>query len=426
MPLRSIAKEIIARGYDVTFLSGSEYKEKIEGIGANFVQLTGDADFTEAKMARMIEFVKAVPAPTEDEVMRRAFIEVITDQHEGVQRALKIMTDKDPEVKIVLVFEGSFRGSLPTLLGAGNIHPIGHIGVGIIPIIISSIDTAPWGPGDAPGNSPAGRARNIAANKKCHEETFAGTQLRFQEILRDLGAAVPDMFWRDATMRLADRFVQMCAPSVEYPRSNAPPTVRFSGGLGPGLRDPMISYPEWWDDIAVNAGKKHIVAVSQGTIQTDPTELIIPTMLAFKGSQDVIVVAALGKRDATLPEGTLIPKNTRYADFIPYDEMLRYSDVFVTNGGYGSVQHGLSIGVPLIVGGVRADKAENAVRVEWSGAGINLHTYLPTPEMVHQAVREVLGNPMYKKRAKEIQAEMQSYDPVGVVIENIEEVANVK
>jgi len=149
-------------------------------------------------------------------------------------------------------------------------------------------------------------------------------------------------------------------------------------------------------------------------------------MLAFKGSQDVIIVAALGKRGATLPEGTLIPKNIRYADFIPYDEMLRYSDVFVTNGGYGSVQHGLSNGVPLIVGGVRADKAENAARVEWSCAGINLHTYLPTPEMVHQAVREVLGNPMYRKRAKEMQAEMQSYDPVGVVIENIEEVANVK
>ena len=427
MPIRAIAKELIARDYEVTFLCGSEYKEKIEHIGATFIPLIGDADITEVKIARMVEeFIKADPPPPDDEVMRRGFIEVIPDQHEGVQRALEIMTKKEPEARIVILFEGAFRGSLPTLLGAGEIHPIGHIGLGIVPISLSSIDTPPWGPGNPPDSSEEGRIRNRAANEKNQQETFAKSQLRFEEILRDLGATVPGLFWRDTTVRLADRFVQMCAPSIEYPRSDAPSTLRFAGGLGPGLRDPMTSFPGWWDDIAVNPAKKHIVAVSQGTLAIDPNELIIPTMLAFKDSNGVIVVAALGKKGATLPEGFLVPENTRYADFIPYDEMLQYSEVFVTNGGYGSVQHGLSHGVPLVVGGIRADKPENAMRVEWSGAGKNLRTHTPTPEMVYQAVTEVLEDPKYKTRAKEIQAEMQSYDPVGVVVENIEVVVNSK
>ena len=94
----------------------------------------------------------------------------------------------------------------------------------------------------------------------------------------------------------------------------------------------------------------------------DAKELIIPTMMSMKDRGDVLVVAALGKRGAKLAEDFVVPDNTRYADFIPYDEMLQYADVFVTNGGYGSVQHALGNGVPLIVGGIGADKVDNAMR----------------------------------------------------------------
>ncbi len=106
--------------------------------------------------------------------------------------------------------------------------------------------------------------------------------------------------------------------------------------------------------------------------------------------------------------------------------MLQHADLFVTNGGYGSIQHGLSHGRPLVVGGEHADKAENATRVEWSGAGINLHTNRPNSDKVYDAVREIITNPRHRTRAREIQAEIQKYDPVGVVIENIEVVTRLK
>lgn len=123
----------------------------------------------------------------------------------------------------------------------------------------------------------------------------------------------------------------------------------------------MKVFPSWWDDLAANPQRKRIVAVSQGTIAMDATELIIPTMMSMKDRDDVLVVAALGKKGATLPEDVVVPNNTRYADFIPYDEMLQYANVFVTNGGYGSVQHTLGNGVPLIVGGIGADKVDNGM-----------------------------------------------------------------
>lgn len=72
-----------------------------------------------------------------------------------------------------------------------------------------------------------------------------------------------------------------------------------------------------------------------------------------------------------------------------------------------------------------ADKAENAARVEWSGVGINLRTDKPTSSMIEKAVDEILGDPKYKLKAQELQEEMRTYDPIGVIIENITLVANI-
>jgi UDP:flavonoid glycosyltransferase YjiC (YdhE family) len=43
--MRTIAKDLVARGYDVCFVSGSGYREYVEVIGASFVPIEGYGDF---------------------------------------------------------------------------------------------------------------------------------------------------------------------------------------------------------------------------------------------------------------------------------------------------------------------------------------------------------------------------------------------
>jgi UDP:flavonoid glycosyltransferase YjiC (YdhE family) len=62
-------------------------------------------------------------------------------------------------------------------------------------------------------------------------------------------------------------------------------------------------------------------------------------------------------------------------------------DVFVTNGGYGSVNQAMSFGIPLVSAGKTEDKADVNARVGWSGVGINLATNEPTPDALREAVR---------------------------------------
>jgi UDP:flavonoid glycosyltransferase YjiC (YdhE family) len=45
IPMRTIAKELVTRGYEVCFVTGSGYRQYVEEIGASFVPVEGYGDF---------------------------------------------------------------------------------------------------------------------------------------------------------------------------------------------------------------------------------------------------------------------------------------------------------------------------------------------------------------------------------------------
>jgi UDP:flavonoid glycosyltransferase YjiC (YdhE family) len=124
-----------------------------------------------------------------------------------------------------------------------------------------------------------------------------------------------------------------------------------------------------------------------------------------------VVATTGGPEPGPLRRG--LPGNARLERFIPHDELLPYVDAMVTNGGYGGVQQALAHGVPLVVAGDSEDKPEVAARVQWSGVGVNLHTGKPSKAMVARAVRRVLTQSSYRRRAAALRAEIEASDPLG-------------
>ncbi|KAH8659169.1 hypothetical protein BGZ60DRAFT_382178 [Tricladium varicosporioides] len=423
-PVRAIAKDLIAKGFEITFVSSSHWKTTIEEIGADFVPIEGYGDWYEGDLAtRWAERNLLPPGPVQLAYdLEECFIKSIPSQHEALQVAIKKLQTAHPGRPIIQVSEAVFWGALPIMSGATGVKPTATLGLGVVPMALSSIDTAAFGPGILPDNSPEGRERNKAMNAGLRT-MFAKPQGTFEEQFELCGALKASEFIFDACYTLPDRFLQMCVPSAEYHRSDAPASIRFAGGLPKGVRDASTSKPPFWDEIVNNNGAKKIVAISQGSIALDYTELTIPTIEAFEGREDILVVVALGKKDAKLPEGTPIPSNVRVADWIPFDELLPHCSVFITNGGYGAFQHAISNGTPVVVGGATEDKPEVAARAEYSGMGFNLRTAKPTSEQVRNAVDEVLANPKYKVRAVEMEKEMATFDPMAIVAKQIEELA---
>jgi UDP:flavonoid glycosyltransferase YjiC (YdhE family) len=197
----------------------------------------------------------------------------------------------------------------------------------------------------------------------------------------------------------ADAVVQFTVPAFEYPRSDAPATLHFAGPLSAtGSRAPL---PGWWADL--DSGRP-VIHVTQGTIANkDFAQVVTPTLEALADDDVIVVVSTGGRPLDTLPP---LPANARAAEYLPYDELLPRTDVFVTNGAYGGVQYALRYGVPIVATGGKEDMPEVGARVVWSGVGRRIRKEHPSPRALRRAIRGVLHDPRYREASGRVAADM--------------------
>jgi len=410
-PLRPIAADLVRRGNQVTFLTGSGFRASIEETGARFVALPGEADFDIAELvAQHPERAELEPGPAAMSWdLTHVFIKPIPLQHSALQR---LLAEHHGE-PVVVLHDTSYLGAMPMGLGAPGIRPAAVIGIGIVPLTLSSTDTAPFGLGLPPDASPEGRARNIEANRAV-QEAFAEIQSLAVETVRSTGATRELPFFLDAAVTVPDRYLHLSIEDLEYPRSDAPASLRFVGAVPDERSTRSVPLPEWWSEVEA---AERVVVVTQGTLANhDLTELIEPTLNAL-ADLDVLVVAALG-RDAQLAD---VPANARVAEFIPFADLLPRASVLVSNGGYGGVQQALRYGVPMVLAGQSEDKVEVTARTAWAGAAINLATQRPAVADIRKAVESVLDTPTYRERAVHLSTQYRKHDALAEIHSSIGE-----
>lgn len=191
-------------------------------------------------------------------------------------------------------------------------------------------------------------------------------------------------------------------PSLDVPRPNLPSVVHFVGRLAPA----GLAYSEPTDGVEATSSTRPLVVVTQGTSDVDPAELIRPALFGL-ADLDVDVIATTGQQGRQ-DVGLTPPSNARVVDFVDFARVLPTTAVLVTNGGWGGVLGSLAAGVPLVVApGGAADKPEICRRVARSGVGINLRRRYAKPESIATAVAEVLVDPAYGRRARELGSELE-------------------
>jgi UDP:flavonoid glycosyltransferase YjiC (YdhE family) len=139
---------------------------------------------------------------------------------------------------------------------------------------------------------------------------------------------------------------------------------------------------------------------------------------------DLLVVVTAGGRPIDAIPGP-IPSNARLASYLPFEWVLPKVDVFVTNGGYGSVNQAMSFGIPLVTAGLTEDKADVNARVAWSGVGIDLATNEPTPRALREAVRTVLDRPNYRSGALLMADEFDGIDTRSEILRIVSQVSHI-
>jgi UDP:flavonoid glycosyltransferase YjiC (YdhE family) len=153
--------------------------------------------------------------------------------------------------------------------------------------------------------------------------------------------------------------------------------------------------------------------VSQGTVDnTDPTKLIRPTLEALAGEPYVVVATTAGVDTAALGQ-RFGSSSVLVEDFIDYDALFPHTDLFVSNGGFGSVLAALRHGVPVVAAGKTEGKNDVDARIGHNHLGIDLRTERPRPARIRAAVRRVLGDATYAANVRALQEELASYDPMA-------------
>jgi MGT family glycosyltransferase len=409
-PLVNVARGLVNRGNDVSFLTSARHAGKVRAAGATPYPLPYGAGFDDATLnADLPGRAETSGVARINFDVKHVFVRSLPHQAAALE---ELIAEHHFDA---IITDALFFGILPMLLdGRTSRPPI--LTYSTTPLFLSSLDTAPAGTGILPGTGTIGRLRNRVLNATAHEFLLRPSQSATNTMLQALGLPKLPVFVLDWAV-LADRLIVPTIPEFEYHRSDLPDHVRFVGAVSPEPADGFVA-PPWWKELSA---KRPVVHVTQGTVDNaDLSRLIEPTIEAL-ADEDVTVVVTTGGRPVSQVRGPL-PSNTFVAEFIPHDVLLPSVDVMVTNGGYGAVQRALMTGVPLVVAGNTEDKPDVAARVEHFSAGVNLRTGLPSAGEVRRAVRAVLNDDTYRQAARRLRTAYDRRDAVSEIAHLVHEI----
>ncbi|MFI5958659.1 glycosyltransferase [Cryptosporangium sp. NPDC051539] len=388
-PAHPLVRALADHGHRVRFTTGRAYEDGVVRAGAEFVPLPASLDHSLRPIDEILpERARYSGVKQFLFDLEHLFIAPVADQ----VRHLRSLLAEEPAD--VLVADTA-------LLAAALVRELGGPPVatfGITALAFPSVDAAPFGLGLPPASGLLGRTRNRLLNTFVRTTMFAPSARLLDAQRRAVGLP-PRNRTAVEIGTPPDRFLQLSPSGFEYPRSDLPSWVRFVGHPDP-LPPADRARPAWWDE--VTASGRPVLVVTQGTVATDPAQLLSPA-LAGLAAEDVLVVAVTGGADPSVLEP--VPANARVERYVPFGELFRHASAVVTNGGFGTVQLAIAHGLPLVVAGKSEDKAEVSARVAWSGVGVDLRTQTPSEAQIRTGVRRVLAEPGFAAAARRLRDE---------------------
>ena len=197
-------------------------------------------------------------------------------------------------------------------------------------------------------------------------------------------------------------------PQLEYPRERWLPSMRVTGPL-------LWERP--YEDTEPPPGDDPLILVAPSTSQ-DPEQRMLRAALEGLAEEPVRVLATTNRRPPAEP--LPVPDNARLVDWISYAKTMPRCAAVICHAGHGTVARALASGTPIVGCPAAGDMAENAARVAWAGAGVSLPRRLVTARGLRLAVRKLLADEGYARRASELAAWAREHDGAQTAAEALE------
>ena len=406
-PLTGIASQLKSQGHEVRWYTQDYYADKLSRMGVHHYPFKRAVQYNQESM----DIVFADRLRYSNQIKRLNF----DLDHAFLSRAPEFFADIT-EINASFPFDILIADVMFTAIPlVSQILRKPVISIGVMPLVESSKDLGPAGLGMTPATSRLGRLKQDFFRYFTDRVLFGKSHKLFREILSRYGLVVTGNTM-DYLIRSSTFMLQSGTPGFEYKRSDLGKNVRVIGPLLPLAkgRAPVSELRE------KSKLYNRTILVTQGTIEKDPGKLIVPVIEAYKGTRTLVIVTTGGSKTRDLRE-RFPYTNVVIEDYIPFEHVLPFTSVFITNGGYGGVMLGIKHGVPMVVGGIHEGKLEITARVGYFKLGVNLKTETPEIHQVKDAVEKVAANPAYKQNVMRLAAEFHKYDSTRLVAKYVYE-----
>ncbi len=412
-PLTGLAFHLKQEGYDVRWYSSRTYENKIGKLGIPFFP------FKKAKEIIDGDVDRAFPERTKIKgLIKKMNFDIINAFIlRGPEFYADLLDIKQSFDFDVVVCDCAFT-AIPFITDKMNIPAIS---IGVLPLVETSKDLPPTGIGMEPSYSYFGKLKQAVLRYVANNILFSKSNKVLHTTLDEYGIPHHKESVFDIAVKKATLLLQSGTPGFEYYRSDLGKNIRYIGAVLPYQ---SAKKKDQWFDERLNRYNK-VVLVTQGTVEKDYEKLLAPVLQAYQSS-DVLVVCTTGGSGTYELRKRYPSDNIIVEDFIPFADVMPYTDVYISNGGYGGVMLGIENELPMVVAGVFEGKNEINARIGYFKLGVNLKTEKPKPEQLKKAVDEVLNNPVYKQNVVILNKEFKRYDPNKLLTGYLNRLLNVQ
>jgi UDP:flavonoid glycosyltransferase YjiC (YdhE family) len=397
-PLTGIAEHLLARGHDVRWYASPQYGRKLDALGMVHFPYRRATEITGANLNDLFPERAGLKGP-----------QLISFDLEKV-----FVANVEAHFQDIVDIRSEFPFDAMLCDGAMYVEKLvaDDLHIPVFAVGFSAIMPDPKSPppffGLRPARTIVGRGVHGVVRHMLASAMKSGV-LYYNEVLASHGVApIPLDGFPHVPLASARRVFLNGSPGLEFPGYRPLANSEFVGPLVPAraVFGPSAPLPP----VVLDPGAK-VVLVSQGTVDnTDPTKLIVPTLEALQDGPYVVVATTGGAQTEELRRRFPAP-NLVIEDFIDYEAVFPHVDVFVTNGGFGSVLSAMRHGVPVVAAGKTEGKNDIDARVGYNRLGVDVRSERPKPARIRAAVERVLTDPAYAASVDALRAELTAYDP---------------
>lgn len=321
-PTLPLAKELVERGHDVSYILTNQWKDRIEETGAVFIPYIDDADYN-------ISFRNGKP---------KNFLNALKAWKYAYNTIIAVGKDYDLLIYEFFTFTAYAAAQRLNLKTVRLFSTFAVSRENIGNILVSD-----------------NKQVSLLNNKFF-------VRLATKLVCRNIKLTTPNMLTEITDV---DVELNIVFTAKEFQKDSSSFDERYAF-VGPclGKRSDNVKIP--FDEMN---GK--IIYISLGTLQNSHLKFYKDCMASFKNKSDVSVIMSVGK-DINIDKLGTMPPNFYIYPFVPQLEVLKRSVLFITHGGMNSVNEGLILKNSLMVIPLDMDQFAVADRVAEMGLGVKL------------------------------------------------------